>query len=409
MKDITGPAIGIVAEYNPLHNGHRLHLAAALARCGDAPCVVVLSSNFTQRGEPAVVDKWTRTKMALACGVDLVIELPFVFAVSAAPFFSAGAVDLLARTRLATHIAFGMEDSTRDVSPILDILIHEPASFKQRLKDELFRGTSYARAAARALESLLPGGGTFLSSPNNLLAISYLLRVQELGGSLTPLPIQRLGAGHGDAAPGPLASSLSIRAALRGGSTSMEDGSPVASAVPQTSLSLLRRADEEGRFCASGEGLWPMLQAVLIRSEPEDLRGFDGMDEGMENLFLKRRANSAGMEDFVARCASGRYTRARIRRTALRLLAGVDRWSWQAAGRLGVPYARVLGATETGRALLRLRAASSPLPFITRLAAARSPVGRFAAQMEFRASSLYEALLPAPDPRHEERQRPIMA
>ena len=75
---------------------------------------------------------------------------------------------------------------------------------------------------------------------------------------------------------------------------------------------------------------------------------------------------------------------------------------------MGVPYARVLGATETGRSLLRLRAVSSPLPFITRLAAARSPVGRFAAQMEFRASSLYEALLPAPDPRHEERQRPIM-
>ena len=132
------------------------------------------------------------------------------------------------------------------------------------------------------------------------------------------------------------------------------------------------------------------------------------MDEGMENLFLKRRADSAGMEDFMARCASGRYTRARIRRTALRLLAGVDRWSWQAAARVGVPYARVLGANETGRALLRLRAASSSLPLITRLAAARDPVGRFAARMEFRASSLYEALLPAPDPRHEERQRPIM-
>ena len=124
------PVVGIVAEYNPFHNGHLHQMTAVRHRLHGAAFVVVLSSNFTQRGLPGIADKWSRAQMALCSGADLVLELPFLFACNAAQEFGVGAVDLLARTRIATHISFGMEDANHNTSPILDILIQEPASFK---------------------------------------------------------------------------------------------------------------------------------------------------------------------------------------------------------------------------------------------------------------------------------------
>ena len=400
-------ALGIVAEYNPLHNGHRLHLQAArmaASPCG-APCIVVLSSNFTQRGEPALVDKWTRARMALSCGADLAVELPFPFACAAAPDFSAGAVDLLARSGLATHLSFGMEDPGYDVAPILDILTREPPAFGQRLREELGRGLSWPRAMARALDDLLPGSAAFASRPNNLLALSYLLRIHKKGYPLSPLPVQRRGDGHEGKELGPLASAGALREALNA-ETSLGDDGPLAAAMPAASLALLREAQDDGRLClpCREEGLWPMLQALFLRSTPGELRRFDGVDEGIEGRLLREWRDASGLEDFIGRCASPRYTRSRLRRLAVRLLVGVDRWTAGALRRVGPPYVRVLGFSERGRALLRGRQGN--LPFITRLAAAGDPLGRIVAGMEFRASALYELLLPRPDLRREGRQRP---
>lgn len=407
MEESTAPVIGIVAEYNPLHNGHRLMLEAARSRLGDVPCVVVLSSNFTQRGEPALCDKWTRAEMALQCGADLVLELPFLFSCAAAPDFSAGAVDLLARTHLATHIAFGMEDPETDIGPILNILLHEPPAFKQRLQEEIRRGASYPKAAALALESVIPGSEAFASSPNNLLGLSYLLRVRQKGYPLLPIPIPRVGAGHDEKALGPLASAGAIRAALRQGSP-LDDNSPLAATMPAFSLALLREAEKKGRLCSSPEKMWPLLQGLFLRSTPGELRRVDGMDEGIENLFLKRWRDATSLDDFVGRCVSARYTQGHIRRRLIRLLLGGEHWTAQAVRRTGVHYARVLGFSARGRELLKVRGRASDIPIITRLAAARGPTGKSAAQMEFRASALYELLLPQPDLRHEEQQRPVM-
>ena len=401
------PVTGIVAEFNPLHNGHRLMMEEARSRLGGAPCVVILSSNFTQRGEPALCDKWTRAKMALRCGADLVIELPFFFACAAAPDFSAAAVDLPARTRLATHIAFGMEDAAHDIEPILDTLLHEPAPYRQRMKEELKRGASYPKAAANALEFLLPGAGTFASFPNNLLALSYLLRIRKRGYPLLPLPLPRHGEEHGALTLSPHASAGALRAALRQGA-GIGDGSPLIGTMPSFSLELLREAEEAGRLCRSAKKLWPMLQALLLRSTPDGLRPMDGMDEGMEHLLLEHWRNAMSLDDFVGRCVSARYTRGHIRRRLIHLLAGVDRETACALRSAGVPYARVLGFTARGRELLRAHRKDTALPFVTRLAAARGSLEQSLAGLEFRASALYELLLPRPSLHREERQRPVI-
>ena len=396
------PVVGIVAEYNPFHNGHLHQMTAVRHRLHGAACVVVLSSNFTQRGEPGIADKWTRAQMALCGGADLVLELPFLFACNAAPEFGAGAVDILARTKLATHIAFGMEDAHYDTGPILDILIQEPASFKRVLREKLDKGISYPKAAGAALEKELPGYGAFLSGPNNSLALSYLLRIARRGYPLIPLPVQRAGAGYHDLAPGRFASAAAIRSALQGS----PDFRRVEEAMPPSTRRILTETQRQGRLCSGAKNLWPLLQSLLLRSSPEDLRRCAGMEEGMEHLFLRRHSAAASYDDFVGSCVCARYTRSRIQRQIVRLLSGVHRWTAAAVSRSGVPYARVLGCNETGRRLLRQGAKTSEIPILTRLSAIRGPIGKLTAEAEFRASKLYELLLPEPDARYEERQRP---
>jgi predicted nucleotidyltransferase len=460
------PGIGIVAEYDPFHNGHALHLSRALTSLNtggnEAAVVVVLSSSFTQRGLPAMLDKWTRARMALENGADLVLELPFIYACNAGPEFARGAVDTLAAMECVTHLSFGMETfclknpfaergketnssiSNFSISPlpvslpisfpassgvgsysentgnlenptaalyaIVDILIQEPFSFKSNLKKALASGMSYPKALAQAIDRELPGGGAFASTPNNALALSYLLRVRRGNYGLVPLPVRREGAGYRDTTIGPLASATAIRSAVEeaartpdstGGKSWIED------AMPASSLRLLRERQKEGRLCLLTEKLWDLLRGLLVRSSPEDLRKCAGMDEGLENLFLKHHSKADSYEDFIGRCVCARYTRNRIRRQTIRCLVGLDRWTALALSRLGPSYVRVLGHNEKGRGLLRARnrgngKTGKALPVVTRLAAAPGAM----ADLEFRASRLRELLLPCPDLGYEERHVP---
>jgi predicted nucleotidyltransferase len=408
--------IGIAAEYNPFHNGHALHIASArgLLREPGAAVVVVLSSAFTQRGLPALADKWTRTRMALLNGADLVLELPFLHACNGGMEFARGAVDILAGTGFVTHISFGMErffDSERPFEAILDILLQEPPSFKSSLKSNLASGQSYPKAVAGALDRELPGSGVLISTPNNSLALSYLLHIRRRRYNLIPLPVRREGPGYHD---GPDVGTeregsalLAGAAAIRKGLLS-DGGTWTARAMPASVSALLEEARANGRLCldTGAETFWTLLRGLLLRSTPEDLRRTAGMDEGLENLFLKHFHRAVSYEDFIGRRVSARYTRGRLQRASIRLLTGFGRRTLELS-REGPPYIRVLGFNRRGRELLRGSAAA--LPLVTRLAAARLTGGESAglyADMEFRASRLWELLVPAPDLRREERQNP---
>jgi predicted nucleotidyltransferase len=421
--------IGIAAEYNPFHNGHALHIARARALLGEAAVVVALSSAFTQRGLPALADKWTRTRMALANGADLVLELPFVHACNGGAEFARGAVDILAGTGFVTHLSFGMErpfePGPSPFETALDILIREPLSFKLDLKKNLASGQSYPKAVAEALNLELPGSGNLVSTPNNSLALSYLLRIRRKGYGLIPLPIRREGPGYYDGPDdrlkgepedepkdgaiggkeegAPLAGATAIRRGFLNGEAW------TAKAMPASVASLLEEARRDGRLCPGAETLWTPLRGLLLRSAPEDLRRVAGMDEGLENLFLKHFPRAGSYEDFIGRCVCARYTRGRLQRASIRLLTGFDRRTLELS-REGPPYIRALGFNRRGRELLR--GSAMTLPFVARPAAARLTIrygesaGRYA-DMEFRASRLWELLVPASDLRREERQKPI--
>lgn len=356
---------GIIAELNPLHKGHKALITSVSAK--SRACVVILSSNFTQRGSPAIVDKFIRAEMAMNAGADLVIELPTLYSCSAGPDFSRGAIDLLGRTHLATHIAFGMETPEYDCVSLIEAMNTE--EYSRNLKHELSLGASYAKANAIALEKLIPGSGEFITKPNNMLAVSYM-KANRWG--LEVMPVKRAGDYR----------SSVIREDISGNSEMM----------PEYVNEMLSCG-----VCDEGK-LWPLLQSVLLRSRAEDLRKIYGIDEGIENLFLRewklcRYLHNLSLENFIGRCVCARYTRAHIRRRLIYILLGLDRWEVYGALRRGVPYARVLAFNGRGRKLLHDNRGKSEVKIVTRLKEGEN----YFADIEFRASRLYELLTDRPE------------
>lgn len=311
------------------------------------------------------------------------LELPFLFACSAGHDFARGAVNLAAH--FADRIAFGMETPDFDAGRV--ILAEGTPEFSQALRAELGRGASYAKAHALALEALIPEAGAFISQPNNMLAVSYMREIMRhdwssaaLAHGLGVLKVKREGN----------FSSRAVREDLAGN----------AWMLPEFSREVLAESEvsDESR-------LWPLVQGVLLRSRAEELRRVWGIDEGIEGLFLKHWRKSRGLEDFIGRCVCARYTRSHIRRRIVYILLGLYRWEVLGAIRGGVPYARVLGFTQKGREILKRH---SGIRVITRLAEAQGKIGKYFADVEYRASQLYELTRKNPDFQRETKKPVII-
>ena len=192
--------LGIVSEYNPLHSGHVYHIAASREKTGATHAVCVMSGNFVQRGEPAIVDKWARAKMALNSGIDLVIELPVVFACASAEIFARGAVRILNQTGIINYLCFGSEQGELEtLKRIASVLAEEPSEFRTSLKKYLKQGLSFPAAREKALTGYLrdvPGG--IMDKSNNILAIEYLKALITTGSGMEPVTIRRKGSGYQD-------------------------------------------------------------------------------------------------------------------------------------------------------------------------------------------------------------------
>lgn len=196
--------VGIVAEYNPFHNGHRYHIEEARKCTGADFVVVVMSGDFVQRGEPAVIDKYHRTEMALSQGADLVLELPAAFACASAEYFATGAVSLLHALGCVDTLCFGSECGHLDLlEEIADLFIQEPSEYKEYLKTALKSGYSFPAARDEALkeyfaEDLVKTAqiASVLSAPNNILGIEYIKALKVLGSSIRPVTITRMGQGY---------------------------------------------------------------------------------------------------------------------------------------------------------------------------------------------------------------------
>ncbi len=397
-------AIGIVAEYNPLHNGHLYQIQQSRELSGAHDIVIVLSSHFVQRGEPAFLDKWTRSEMALLAGADLVIELPTIYSCHNAGVFANAAIDLLKSTGIVEYVSFGMETPTLLVNTISDILIQEPDPFKFLLRSFLNMGFSFVEARAKSLEELVPGAADFLTKPNNSLALSYVKRIRESNYSLKVIPVKRISSHyHEENLQGSISSATSIRTATRKGQIQLASES-----IPGQARSLFVQNIISGRALLSMDIFWRILKTIILRSEPDTLAGYAEISEGVEHLFKKMAPNATSWEELVNSCISRRYPRGRVQRNLIHILLGIDHWDNRSFQRLGPAYIRILGANKKGKAMIRKMRKTATLPVITRASAPYSPYARKMMDLEHRAGAIWELLIESPVTEHEKKRIPLM-
>ncbi|WP_438495550.1 nucleotidyltransferase [Paenibacillus sp. IHBB 3054] len=365
--------VGIIAEYNPLHNGHVHHFNEAKKISGADSVIVVMSGPFTQRGEPAAVSKRARTEMALHMGADLVIELPVAYALQPAEWFAFGAVSLLEATGVVDSLCFGSEAGTLgELLPLAGFLAEESSELQSEIRRRMALGTSfpaaYSAAAASVWEGSLPGeenpfdAEELLRQPNNSLGLHYLIALRRLGSVIRPLTVPRTGAGFHDPlqAGSSIASATAIRRLLN------EGGSP-AEFMPEYSVSILEREHAAGRGPLSLEDFRTQLRHVLTTHTAAELRSLQDMNEGLENRLLRvmPQLEQFSVSELLQVLKSRRYTHTRLQRLLLHALLNHSKEE-MTPSRLaqGPGYIRVLGFSESGRKLLKNMKRSASLPVV---------------------------------------------
>lgn len=353
---------GIIAEYNPFHNGHLYQLQKIKEQNPSTKFICVMSGSFTQRGNAAILNKWQRASLAVAGGIDLVLELPFVFAVRSAQDFARGGTMLLERLGLVDQIAFSTE------YPNLAVLQHIAAQTdhpdtKVILKQALEKGLPYAAALSYALATRSGISEDHLKQPNTILAIEYLRSLQKLKSSMQPLLIQRAGAGyHEQTLDTPLASASAIRLELH---QLHPDTDLLAKALPEAAYKALLHAQSHAHIPSEEYLFRPVLSQLLSLSRT-DLQNIYGINEGLENRLLKAAATSTTLAMLLAHCKSKRYPHTRLQRLLLYLLLHLEKDVLQSFDHTGPLYARVLAFNKTGQQLLHNCKQTASIPLIAK-------------------------------------------
>lgn len=301
---------GIIAEYNPLHNGHRYQLQQAREASRADLVIVCMSGNYVQRGQPAILDKWTRAQLALRNGADMVVELPFASAVQPAERFAEGAVKLLAALGCQT-LAFGSEYPTFDYQQVgQQILI---------LKAQAQTFIDYQKTYATQLNEFYQAELNLnLDQPNHLLGVSYAVANAQLTTPLHLLAIERKQAQHGDQtiAAGQYASASAIRRSLKAATTNWRQ---LAQVMPSDTLRALQRQSH-----LDWEQLWPLLKYRIESTSLMQLRAIYQMSEGLEYRFKKVIHTANSYAELLRALKTKRYTYARLQRVCLYVLLNIS-------------------------------------------------------------------------------------
>ena len=373
----------IVAEYDPFHSGHAYLVQQARSH-GATHVAAVLSGNFLQRGAPACFSKWTRARQALACGVDLVVELPLPWAMAGAETFARGGVALAAALGAQT-LCFGSECGDAAALDGLAQALLSPA-FSQAVRAALAGGIPFAAAREQAAASLLGAQqARLLEAPNNILGVEYAKAVRLQGVPLSLQTVRRAGAGHDSDAESAFPSAARIRRAL-------QSGAPWQAGMPRESVREAQRALSQGLAPASLSHVERAVLAKLRTMTPEEMARLPDVREGLENRLYAASRTAGSLEDLYARVKTKRYSHARIRRAVLSAFLGVEAGRPQGTP----PYLRVLGFTKAGRALL----GACRLPLVVR-ASDRGKLGARAQALlalESTATDLWALCLPQPAP-----------
>lgn len=401
---------GIIVEYNPLHNGHLFHINKTKELTNSDLIIAVMSGNFTQRGIPSIIDKWTKTKLALQNGVDIVLELPSIYALSSAEFFSHGAVSLLNNLGVVNSICFGSEagDITL-LETIAEVLVNEPDEFKVLLKEELSKGLLFPKARSLALIEYLTSKTDYhkdylssqLNSSNNILGIEYIKSLKRLNSSIKPYTIKRLGGSYNSENLNDVFSSAtSIRRALSDNENILNLKNHVPESVHQELMEL-----QKNNYTFTFENMmYPYIRYKALTSRHNFFENIPDASEGLHNKILSSLETSSTYEDCISACKSKRYTYTRISRILCQYYLDFYNYDIVNMRKASCPYARLLGFTETGASALKLIKDNSSIPLYSKLPKDTHP----ALSLDLQCTRAYSILNPSIGYNEDRLKSPII-
>lgn len=348
-------SIGIIAEYNPFHNGHLYHLNKIKEKYKDAITVLVLSGNFTQRGDVSLIDKWKKTSIALKAGIDLVIELPFPFATQSADYFSYGAITLLEKLKVE-KVIFGSEsDNIENLEIIAETQLNNP-EFDQLVKIYSKLGYNYPTALSLSLKDLIKKD---IKAPNDLLGISYIKTIKENHYKIKPELIKRTNQYHEEELNDDISSATAIRKAIK-------NNKDIKNQVPDFTLPYLTDFH-------TLEEYFPLLKYKIMTED--DLSIYNTVEEGLDQKLKKEIIHATSYEDFINRIKSKRYTYNKLSRMLIHILCNFTKEKKEEFK--NIRYIRLLGFSDKGRSYLNSIKKELDIPLISKINRNKDPMLEF--------------------------------
>lgn len=400
-------ACGLIVEYNPFHNGHAYHIQEAKTVSGADCMIAVMSGSFLQRGEPAIIDKFHRAEAALRSGIDIVIELPYAYAVQNSDLFAKGSVQSLHEIGVSS-ICFGSESG--DVSDFIasyEIFKEKETIYKETLKYYLDIGNSFPQASRNAYEKIgLTDRAIDLSQPNNILGFSYVKTILDNNLPMKALTIKRTNNNyHDNHITSSIASATSIRnEILENDSITTE----VMSTIPEATRNQLQFYKDTSGTWHRWEDYFQLLHYRVMTMSLKELTAIHGVDEGLEHRIKRIAKEATSINDWVEAIKTKRYTWTRLQRMFVHILTNTTKEDIATAKvAASVPYIRLLGLTETGKAYLNFQKKQIAVPVISKLSSKMHPM----LSLEEKATNAYYSCLPPAKKnllRRQELQPPII-
>ena len=349
--------LGIVSEYNPFHNGHILHLKKSLEMTKADFTIAIMRGNFTQRGDTSLIDKWAKTEMALKQGIDLVIELPTLYAISSAENFADGAVKILNSLGIIDYISFGSEiGEIKPLDDVATVLSKEPKDFSEILKRQLRSGLSYPKAREIAIQMYFGTSPIYteaLQNPNNILGIEYLKALKRSKSNITPITIKRnYNSYNSNDVKNGVASATAIR-------TMIMQKKNIHTVVPYETYEIIERLTEEGKIVSSLKVFEKEIIYNLRKMTITEIANLADVTEGLENKIKQASNMTNDLDELIQKIKSKRYTETRIRRILLYSLLNITKKDMTISKKV-TPYIRVLGFNKHGKRIISAIAENNP-------------------------------------------------
>ena len=372
--------IGIVAEYNPFHNGHLYQIQKIKEKYPDSILVAVVSSTFTQRGTVSILNKWTKTKIALDNHIDIVIELPFVYATQSSDIFAKGAVALLNKLKV-TRIIFGTErDNLNELSLSTDIQLNNK-EYHKLVKLYLSKGLNYPTATNKALEYLT---GQVVTTPNDLLALSYIKEIKSNNYQIKYENIKRTSSYHGIEINNNITSASNIRKLY-------QENKDIDNLIPYS---------KEQLYKVDMNKFLPLLKYQIFLNQ-DNLNKYQTVDEGIEGRIIKYITKSSTYEELINNIKTKRYTYNKISRMLLHILISFTK---EEAQNINIDYIRLLGFSPNGKHYLNKIKKELDVPLITGYKKNISKV----LDIELRTTKIYTLIIGNELLLEEYRNKPII-